>query len=47
MSLGKKILKYQEAVNKIKECRERGLKVILTQGAFDIVQDFIRSITFS
>jgi len=37
MSLGKKILKYQEAVNKIKECRERGLKVILTQGAFDIV----------
>lgn len=37
MSVGEKILKYKEAVSKIRESRERGLKVILAQGVFDIV----------
>lgn len=32
-----KILTYHEAVTRIKENRERGLKVVLAQGVFDIV----------
>lgn len=43
----RKILEYLEAIAKIRECRERGLKVILAQGAFDIVHighlDYLRS----
>jgi cytidyltransferase-like protein len=32
-----KIVTYQEAATKIRENRERGLKVVLAQGVFDIV----------